>query len=250
MPCVEWRDNLSAYADGELSSEQMRATGEHLRGCPSCTANLLACVQMKRSIQAAGKRFSPSLELRQRIEQSLPAKKKPAPVWNWTTALIMTTAFLLAVSFPVSRMIDQQQARTFGELADLHVSTLASAAPVDIVSTDRHTVKPWFQGKIPFTFNLPELGGTPFTLEGGRMAYLEQAPGAQLIFKIGNHRISVFIFQEKVDRRLSPGDTHSRNLTFDIETWPAGNLRYFLVGDADPNDIQKLGELLKAAAGS
>ena len=48
---------------------------------------------------------------------------------------------------------------TLSEVADLHVATLASASPVDVVSTDRHTVKPWFQGRIPFTFNLPELAG-------------------------------------------------------------------------------------------
>jgi anti-sigma factor RsiW len=249
MACVEWRDKLGAYADGELSPEEMRLAGEHLRGCPSCTADLLASVQMKRATHAAGKRFSPSAELRQRIEKSLPVNKKRARAWNWMTALAMTCALLLAVSATFFRPGASQQARTFGELADLHVSTLASASPVDVVSTDRHTVKPWFQGKIPFTFNLPELAGTPFTLEGGRVAYLEQTPGAQLIFKIGNHRISVFIFQEKPQSRFPAGNTRSRNLTFDVETWGAGGLRYFLVGDADPNDIHQLGELLKAAAG-
>ena len=62
------------------------------------------------------------------------------------------------------------------ELVDLHVATLASSNPIDVVSSDRHTVKPWFEGKIPFTFNLPELQNSPFTLVGGRVSYLNQSP--------------------------------------------------------------------------
>ena len=76
-------------------------------------------------------------------------------------------------------------------MADLHVSDLASANPYDVVSSDRHTVKPWFQGKIPFAFNLPEFAGTEFTLLGGRLVYLHQQPAAQLVVGVGKHRISV-----------------------------------------------------------
>ncbi len=57
----------------------------------------------------------------------------------------------------------------FSEIADLHVATLASSSPVDVISSDRHTVKPWFQGKIPFAFDLPELQNSDFSLLGGRM---------------------------------------------------------------------------------
>jgi anti-sigma factor RsiW len=121
---------------------------------------------------------------------------------------------------------------------------------VDVISTDRHTVKPWFEGKIPFSFNLPELGGSPYTLLGGRLSYLGQAPGAQLIFQVGKHRISVFIFQDRVDRLLTSGDSISRRLTFNVETFSDDGLRYFVIGDASADDIRQLGEMLKAAARS
>ena len=77
------------------------------------------------------------------------------------------------MNFYVGRESARRQ-RVFSELADLHVSALASATPVDVISTDRHTVKPWFQGRIPFSFNLPELQGSEFTLIGGRVTYLAQ----------------------------------------------------------------------------
>ena len=101
---------------------------------------------------------------------------------------------VVAVLVTVKRNGEQQ---LMSELVDQHVATLASPNPVDVVSTDRHTVKPWFAGKIPFTFNLPELQDSPFVLVGGRVSYLNQSPGAELIFRVRQHQISVFIFQEK-----------------------------------------------------
>jgi anti-sigma factor RsiW len=138
--------------------------------------------------------------------------------------------------------------QALGELADLHVSTLASANPVDVVSSDRHTVKPWFQGKIPFTFNLPELQKSPFMLIGGRLTYFQQSPGAQLLFEVGKHQISVFIFQNRAElSRLNSGSSLSRKLAFNTETWEDGGLWYFVLGDASPSDVHDLSELLRSA---
>jgi anti-sigma factor RsiW len=250
MACDSWRNKIEAYADAELPAGEMRAMGDHLHGCASCTADLLSRVQLKRVTRNAGKRFSPSLDLRQRVQIGLPAGNKLPSRWGWMPKLAAAAAFVVFAFLLVRGWTSYQQGQTFAELADLHIATLASAAPVDVVSTDRHTVKPWFQGRLPFTFNLPELANTPFTLEGGRMSYLGQAPGAQLIFKIGNHRISVFIFQNRLDRRFMPGDSRSRRVTFNVESWTVEDLRYFAIGDADANDVHKLSELLRNAAGS
>jgi anti-sigma factor RsiW len=250
MACDSWRSKIEPYADEELSAEELRVMAAHLRSCASCSVDVLARMQMKRSIKTAGKRYSPSVALRQRVAGEIAPRKKAAWLWNWMPALAATAAlavvaFLLVYGRPAAR-----QGQTLSELADLHVATLASASPVDVISTDRHTVKPWFQGRIPFTFNLPELGNSPFTLEGGRVSYLDQSPGAQLIYKVGSHRISVFIFQNRADRRFTSGDGPSKDLTFNVETWTEGDLRYFVIGDANADDIRKLSELLKLAAKS
>jgi anti-sigma factor RsiW len=250
MACDSWRGKIEAYADAELSAAEMRAISAHLPSCASCTSDLLSRVQMKRSVKAAGIRFSPSLALRQRIEKQLPAKSKAVSRSNWWPKLAASFALVVIAVLLLRGWSSYRQQQTFAEIADLHVATLASSTPVDVISTDRHTVKPWFAGRIPFTFNIPELAGTPFALEGGRLSYLAQEPGAQLIFKDGNHRISVFIFQNRLDRQFSLDDSRSRRLTFNVETWTADGLRYFIIGDADPNDIHKLSGLLKVAAGS
>src|SRR5262249_29352046 len=135
--------------------------------------------------------------------------------------------------------------RAYGELADLHVATLASATPVDVISTDRHTVKPWFQGRLPFTFDLPELQGSEFTLIGGRVSYFGQAPGAHLIYQLRKHEISVFIFQDRGNMTFPAGA--NAELSFTIETWVKNGLRYFVVGDAGAQDVEALSQLLKGA---
>src|SRR5579863_78943 len=117
--------------------------------------------------------------------------------WMVATAMIAILAVSGLIIARVERIHTRHGQQVFGELVDQHVATLASLSPVDVVSTDRHTVKPWFQGRIPFTFDLPELQNSEFSLLGGRMAYLEQTPGAQLIYKIRKHEISVFVFQEQ-----------------------------------------------------
>jgi anti-sigma factor RsiW len=137
----------------------------------------------------------------------------------------------------------------YTELADLHVATLGSANPVDVISTDRHTVKPRFQGKIPFSFNLPELQNTDFTLVGGRVAYVGQQSGAHLIYQIRKHEISVFILPTGNSDALFRDDSKvERRQAFNVEDWTQGGLRYVIFGDASAEDIQKLSALLRAAA--
>jgi anti-sigma factor RsiW len=143
----------------------------------------------------------------------------------------------------------RQTSDAVAEIADLHVNALASTNQVDVVSTDRHTVKPWFQGKIPFTFNVPELSGTDFTLVGGRLAYFHQQPGAQLIVSMRQHKISVFIFQDsaKMESEFPRTTAVDRRTSFGMETWQSEKLRFVIVSDADPSGIDNLARMFKEA---
>lgn len=249
MACETWRAKIAAYIDGELSAEEMRAFAAHLPACPACAAESLGTVQWKRATQSAGKRYAPSAEFRRRIEEQIGARKKPAVSWSWLPALAFAAALLVVVLLGVNRWRESGRAQVFAELTDLHTATLASATPVDVISTDRHTVKPWFEGKIPFTFNVPELAGTPFTLVGGRIAYLGQSPGAELLFQFRLHRISVFIFQDRLEftGRLPAAESLSKQESFTVDTWSESGLRYFVIGDIGAGDLRQLASLLRAA---
>ena len=248
MGCEVWRGKLDAYLDGELPTAEAAALAAHLRECASCAADALGRVQIKRAVAAAGKRYEPSAQLRARIAQSVAVKpQKKATRWSLLWAPVFTVAIVaFAVAFYLGREGSRQR-RVYSELADLHVGALASATPVDVVSTDRHTVKPWFQGKIPFTFNLPELQGTDFTLVGGRVTYLNQTPGAHLIYQYRKHEISVFIFQDRGEETagVPSGPAHAQS--FNFASWTENGLRYFVVGDVSADQIQALSKLLRDA---
>jgi anti-sigma factor RsiW len=249
MVCESWRAKLDTYLDGEVPEAEMRTFDAHVRNCPSCSADALTRVQMKRAIQVAGKRYTPSAEFRKRMQRKIAAKPQRSLGLGWTFAA--TAAAIIVVGTLTSTYLGTRSGRNqvFSEIADLHVATLASSSPVDVISTDRHTVKPWFQGKIPFAFNLPELQNTGFSLLGGRMTYLDQTPGAHLIYDVGKHHISVFVFQERsLPARLDKDPVSPNQLTFNIETWTQGGLRYFVIGDASAANIDSLAKLFKAAS--
>ena len=249
MAGEHWTEKLDAYVDGELPADQARALDEHLRGCASCAAEALSKVQQKRAVQAAGQRFTPDPAFRERIRKTIAAPRPSLWSRRWLPGFATALAALLVVAgaFLLSHDRRRGEQQLLSELVDQHVAALASSNPVDVLSTDRHTVKPWFEGKIPFTFNLPELQGSAFTLVGGKVAYVSQSPGAELIFRVRQHQLSVFIFQERGLAGVQTNEAARTALSFEVRNWCHNGLCYFVIGDASSQDLDKLAELMKAA---
>jgi anti-sigma factor RsiW len=249
MLCESWKGKLELYLDGEMKSDEMRAFDSHVRTCPACAADVLAGVQMKRAVQVAGKRFAPSAEFRQRMLRNVQAKPRRSSIgFSWMrVSAVVAIVVVIGLAFTYFGRERSRALQAYSEIADLHVATLASSSPVDVVSTDRHTVKPWFQGRIPFTFDLPELQNSDFSLLGGRVTYLEQTPGAHLIYELRKHRISVFIFPDRALGGSFRDSSVNKELSFSEQSWSRGGLRYFVIGDAGSGDIDRLAELFKAA---
>jgi len=246
MTCHILNERLDAYVDGALPEEESETIEEHLGTCRECAAEALGRMQIKQATRAAGLRFTPSAEFRQRVQQSI-GPKRPRGSFLARPALVIAVAaaLILAIAIP-SAMIIRNSAReqTLAQLLDMHVGTLASPNPVDVVSSDRHTVKPWFQGKLPFTFNLPELEGSQYSLVGGRLVYFRGRPGAQLIYQLRKHEFSVFIVQ---DGPQSTSVADEMKNGFSTEWWSAGDLRYVVMSDAGLSDVHALGELIRSA---
>ncbi len=255
MTCDLLQNKLDAYVDGSCTPEQRVAVEEHLQSCSSCAAAALGKMQMKQITRAAtASRYTPSPEFRLRIENDIARTAGKTAIkeslkrrfaFNWMQGLAAATVALLLVAVSVLLWErNSQREQALAELLDLHVATLASANPVDVISTDRHTVKPWFQGKLPFTFNLPELGASSYKLLGGKLIYFNHNPGAQLLFELGKHQLSVFIFEDKAATIV--GSTHVKG--FSVESWSEGGLRYVVVSDASQPDVRALSDLLRTAA--
>lgn len=243
MNCDQDRAVLAAYLDGEATPDQEQKLRDHLQGCSGCAAEIAAMVSLRRKTKAAGTRFAPSAEFRQKIQAQVSSRRSRIPILRFVTAGVLAVAAMILVFLWTHQ--DALQGDTFREVADLHVSDLASANPYDVVSSDRHTVKPWFQGRIPFSFNLPEFTGTGFALLGGRIVYLRQEPAAQVIVGAGQHKISIVVVQETIMRSFFPL-SHAVNVrdSFNVETWSSHGLRFFVIGDAEKQEIQKLAQAL------
>jgi anti-sigma factor RsiW len=247
MPCDVWRNKLDAYQDGELPAQETRDLETHLGGCVSCATALRESVKLRRKIQVAGRRYVASPEFRLRVLANAAPQRRWSGFWK-TAPMAALAALVIAASFLLYRSIEEDRRnQALTELVDLHVVTLASANPLDVVSSDRHTVKPWFQGRIPFTFNLPELAGTGFQLNGARVSYFRQSPGAQLIFQKDKHQISVFVFPDSPSSRGLPEQQLLDKVQFHIQSWTSAGLRFFVVGDIEPNDIRELSNLMQHA---
>lgn len=237
---------LAAYLDGELSAEQAIAMKQHIAGCTHCAAEVAEQVSLKHELREARARFVPGADLRSRVLKQVSAKKGVSGMkWFWPT-MAWAAALLLVVA---SWFYFPHRSDAFSEVADLHINALASTNPLDVVSSDRHTVKPWFQGRIPFSFNVPEFGGSEFMLLGGRMVYLHQQPGAQLFVGMKQHKISVLIFQEssEMDRAFPETSGVQDRNAFRVETWHTSSLRFVVIGDSEAAAIDGLGKMLQQA---
>jgi anti-sigma factor RsiW len=245
--CDQDDATLVQYLDGELSPDQAVALQQHIGECPRCAAEISELVSLKRSLRVARVRLTPTIEFRRKIQQQI---AKPQHSW-WRTRFVvaLATAAVFLVIASVLWIKHSRRTDSLSEVADLHVEALASANPVDVVSTDRHTVKPWFQNKIPFSFNIPELAGTEFSLLGGRLVYLHQQPAAQLIFTMRKHQISVLIFQRtgQVAHALITGGGIEKHNSFSVETADAQDLLFVVISDVDANEMRKLAQMVKSA---
>lgn len=248
MSCEGFAEKMGAYADAELPPEEMRAVASHARSCPSCAALAFEIAAGKRAVKSAGRRYAPTADFRRKMQSQVSGRSSRWAVWL-IPALAVAACALVAVVL-VLRTSSAARERTLQEIADLHVSALASTNPVDVVSTDRHTVKPWFQGKLPFTFELPDPATESLSLLGGRVAFLGQAPAAQLIYQVRLHRISVFILQESPGDPMGRDRVESNRTSFRIETWTQGGLRYFVIGDAGWDDVHRVAAAMKKAGGA
>jgi len=250
MSCETWQEKIDAYVDAELSSDEMSRLDSHVRECPACAADAVRGVQLKRLTHSAGKRYTASPDFRKKVLAQIQSQPSRRFSWLGVPQFAAVAAMLvIAMLFWNHNAQLRQRDQVLAQVTDMHVSALASANPVDVVSSDRHTVKPWFQGKVPFTFNLPELQGTPFTLLGARLIYFEHAPAAQLLYQYQQHHISVFIMNDtpELDRELGKASL-SRQLSFNVETWDAGGLCYMAVTDAEAQNLGTLVTLLKQAS--
>jgi anti-sigma factor RsiW len=239
MTCA-WVGKIGLYVDDELPREAQEQVAAHLTGCAECAAAAAEQLALKHVTRVAANRFSAPPELHAALYRQLHPRADVGRWWTWGISLAsVVLAFALGLSLgskPAGRN------PLVAELIDQHVIALSSLNPVDVISEDRHTVKPWFQGKLPFTFNLPELAGSNFRLIGGKLVYLQQTPAAELLYQAGQHKISVFVVQEGPGSKI-PVTSPS----FNVKSWNDNGLQFYLVTDGSDTEAARLVTMVRDA---
>jgi anti-sigma factor RsiW len=257
---------LNALVDQELSADQALAVKEHLDGCPACTSSALMQALLKGAVAKAGQRYSASPRLEERLrrlsagisETSLPSTPGKASssrsAWWIVSSALAAAAVLLIIAaswIATQRQIQHtqlaslQQAGLVSEVLDQHIATLAANQPPQVISSDRHTVKPWFQGKLPFSFNLPDNPPDDTTLDGANLTYLHNRPAAQLLYSIGRHRVSVLIGQKQ--DALTPNASTSDRSGFHVTEFATDDLEGIAISDVDPTRLSALVRAIEQA---
>jgi anti-sigma factor RsiW len=233
-------DTLSSFVDGELPTNEREVVEQHIAGCHSCALRVLSATQLKAATARAGRRFAPPPETLARLTAQLHHKPQATARIHSIRRLTwagLAAALLLVVSLIGWRQVHETNSLS-AELLDQHLSTLSSGATPQVISTDRHTVKPWFQGRLPFSFNLPDAQALPpdTTLRGADLAYLKGQPAALLLFTIHKHQVSVFLTQRSGNLVALP----SIRSGFTIHSAATHDLQIVAVSDVNPADLDAL----------
>jgi anti-sigma factor RsiW len=247
------QDKLSAFIDGELLDAEQQGIGRHLTTCHACTLRVLSATQLKAATARAGQRFAPQTEALARLTAQLRSEhartkaepqveaNKSARIYSIRPATwaAFAAAILLTVSLLGWRPFHQTNTLA-AELLDQHLATLSTGAIPQVISTDRHTVKPWFQGRLPFSFNLPDAAALSpdTTLKGADLTYFNGQPAALLLFTIHKHEVSVFLTQRSSGPSLTT--LSSTRAGFTLQTTTTPDLRIIAVSDVNPADLDLL----------
>ena len=235
---------LNAVVDAELNGDELARANAHLATCLECSSRCLSAGVMKRQVAAVGHRYDLPRDLERKMRRAAQEPRPQQSAWpRWAAvAAIVVVCVGLAIGWSASRG-KARQAELVGEVTDQHIATLAAAAPPEVISSDRHTVKPWFQGKLPFSFNLPASLPPGTTLDGANLTYLDGKPVAQLLFSIGKHRVSVFV--EQTSNSVAIPKTERAG--FRVSGFRTTDLQMIAVSDVDRGRLDDLVAALKAA---
>jgi len=235
MTCAEAAPLLHARLDGELDVYGSLQMERHLSECGACSEQYAVLEKLRQDIAAAGLDWSRETDLR-RLRGRIRAAQRPRHHLVWWPAI---AASLAAIAFVAGTWV--RPAADFDrEVVDTHVRSLMSGHPVDVPSSDRHTVKPWFQGKVDFSPPTPDLSSAGFELVGGRLEELAGRRAAAVVYRHGGHIIDLLMVRGAVAVRGS--ETLDG---FNVISWQSRDLTFWAASDLEAAQLKKFRDLIR-----
>jgi len=204
-------------------------------------------------IKAQAKYYEAPPSLRDRISASLDRAKAadtaPKPsrwaAWRqgWGMGLGFAFGAILAVGIMFFSGMPGQQDRIVAQVIDGHVRSLMVAHLSDVTSSDQHTVKPWFSGKLDFSPPVQDLTAQGFPLVGGRLDYIDERPVAALVYQHRLHTINVFVWPIRANAQTLLDSASRRGMN--VTAWKENGMQFWAVSDLNVKDLQRFSQLLR-----
>ena len=254
---ADFLNRAEAYLDGEATPEDRRAIETHLAACADCRAELERRRAFSRRLKAGATYHEAPAGLARALAARLPESDaavlpfaKPVPRRSreafWRPAAL-AASFLLAVlvsggtgyfaSLPAAgdRIVQQ--------VVDDHVRSLLAGHLTDVISTDQHTVKPWFDGRVDTAPPVRDFAAEGFELVGGRLDYLDHRPVAAVVYRHGKHPINLFVWADPSETTGLPAVSERQG--YNLRHWMEGDLSFWLVSDTEADALAKLEALIR-----
>ncbi len=258
MNCPRALRMIDAYADAELDVATALDLEDHFGECAECSWEL----ESRRSVRAAlqGLRPLPVAPgaLASRIGDALRSNtgsepdrvmsafraRSAAPMRAWLAAAAMLVIGLAVGAVSVGVLGVSHSADETRDVVESHVRSLMADHLMDVASTDKHTVKPWFDGKVPFAPPVNDFVDDGYPLVGGRLDYVDGAPVAALVYQRARHVINLFV---RPSRAIRPDETSVVD-GYNVVTWTSGGMDFWAVSDLNQQELQALAAMVRAHA--
>jgi len=281
MNCDEIGMLLQACADGESGAGDTLRVERHLAQCPECRARLARLREMRSALRAHAPYHRASPALRMRVLAALdaaPADGAAAALprgtpgaagwWRWwqplrrhfawgpaaNAAMAAVTVAALGIGMAQYALRDAAEPTVAREVVSSHVRALLSGHAIDVASSDRHTVKPWFNGRLDYAPPVRDLAAQGFPLAGGRLDYVHGRAVAVLVYRDSQHPIDMFVLPLADEKKAAGADPAAlppaieSHQGYQLARWEADGMRYAAVTDASAEDLLRFTQAWRAAA--
>jgi anti-sigma factor RsiW len=251
MNCREREGLLGAHVDGELDLSASLELEQHLATCTACSARAEELARLSRTIRSRASRFAAERGFVDALRASLGSstarvRAARATFFGWQNIgrlLIGAAAALLAWVGGAWWARPSTDAQNGAQVVAAHIRSLQAAHLTDVASSDRHTVNPWFQGKLDFAVKAEDYSARGFALTGARLDYVGGRDAAALVYRHGNHVLNVFEWPGNGDVGTDPKLATIRG--YALQHWIVNGLNVWVVSDADPSALAELTALLR-----